>query len=132
MPRKEAIPLKKRILFFMIAVLFIATLVACSAPNNKTNTLPTAGPSNVPTQSGATVSIENFTFVPASVTIKVGDTVTWTNNDTAAHTVAIDQLNVTSDSLEQGATYSFKFATAGTYNYHCGVHPSMTGTVVVK
>ena len=75
--------------------------------------------------------MKNFAFSPDSVEIKVGETVTWTNEDAAAHTVTGDG-GVDSGQLATGQTYSKTFDTAGTYAYHCSIHPAMTGTVVVK
>jgi plastocyanin len=77
------------------------------------------------------VSIANLAFNPSSIDVKVGDTVTWTNNDNVGHTVTGDG-GLDSGTIEPGGTFSKKFDTAGTYQYHCSVHPSMTGTVVVK
>lgn len=80
----------------------------------------------------ASVNISGFAFVPASVTVSVGDTVTWTNSDTAPHTATSDTAGVFgSPTLNQGGTFSHTFTTAGTFAYHCNIHPSMTGTVVV-
>jgi plastocyanin len=62
----------------------------------------------------------------------VGGKVTWTNQDSAGHTVAAGDQSWASDTLEQGATFSHVFSTAGTFSYICGVHPSMKGTVIVK
>ncbi len=76
------------------------------------------------------VAIENFSFNPASVEILTGDTVRWTNMDSATHTVRGPTFE--SKVLEKGDTYEFLFTDAGTYNYDCSIHPSMKGTVVVK
>lgn len=76
------------------------------------------------------VAIENFSFNPASVEILTGDTVRWTNMDSATHTVRGPTFE--SETLEKGDTYEFLFTDAGTYNYDCSIHPSMKGTVVVK
>jgi plastocyanin len=78
------------------------------------------------------VAIKGFAFNPAEVTINVGDTVTWTNDDSANHTVVADNGEFKSGDLGQGATFSFTFTKAGAYPYKCGVHPNMTGTVTVK
>ena len=78
------------------------------------------------------VSIANFAFSPASITVKVGDSVTWTNNDSTTHTVTADDNSFSSGDLAPGATFSFTFSKAGTFAYHCSIHPSMTGTVVVQ
>ena len=77
-------------------------------------------------------------FLPASVTINVGDTVTWTNNDTAAHTVTggspADGPSGVFDSslILGGATYSYAFDDAGSFDYFCMVHPWMVGNVQVN
>lgn len=76
------------------------------------------------------VTISNFAFAEKSVSIKVGDSVLWTNKDSAPHTVTGDG-GLSSGTLKTNQTYSFTFNTAGTFNYHCAFHPSMTGTVTV-
>jgi amicyanin len=81
------------------------------------------------------VTISNFAYSPAAIKIKVGQTVTWTNNDSVGHTVTAD--NASSDApdsklFNKGETYSFTFNKAGTYTYHCAPHPYMKGTVVVS
>lgn len=78
------------------------------------------------------VSIANFAFSPATITVKAGTTVTWTNNDTVTHTVTADSgSGPDSGNLAPGKIYTFTFKTAGTYKYHCAIHASMTGTVIV-
>jgi plastocyanin len=79
------------------------------------------------------VTIQSFAFSPASITVKKGATVTWTNQDSAAHTVieTDSQTGPNSPDLSKGKSYSFTFDSAGTYHYHCSIHPSMTGTVTV-
>jgi plastocyanin len=80
----------------------------------------------------ASINISGSKFDPATITVKVGTTITWTNQDTTAHTVTADDGSWTSDRLNQGATYSHTFDQAGTYTYKCSIHPSMTGTIVVQ
>lgn len=82
------------------------------------------------------VTIQDFAFGPASVTVKKGATVTWTNQDSAAHTVTQDTSTpggpgMDSKNLSNGETYSATFNTAGTFKYHCALHPNMTGSVTV-
>jgi plastocyanin len=74
--------------------------------------------------------MKEFLFQPATVEVAVGGTVTWTNADPATHTVKGQGWG--SGDLAQGAAFSNKFDTAGTFAYSCGVHPSMTGEVIVK
>jgi plastocyanin len=81
---------------------------------------------------GASINISGSKFDPATIAVKVGTTITWTNQDTTAHTVTADDGSWTSDRLNQGATYSHTFDQAGTYTYKCTIHPSMTGTIVVQ
>ena len=80
---------------------------------------------------GSAVTIKDFAFGPAALTVTVGTSVTWTNLDSATHTVTFDTGNVGSDHLGMGATYSRTFTAAGTFAYHCAIHTSMTGTITV-
>ncbi|MBA4169310.1 MAG: cupredoxin family copper-binding protein [Chloroflexi bacterium] len=77
------------------------------------------------------VEIADFAFAPATLTITVGDTVTWTNEDAVAHTATSTTGVFDSGDLEQGESYSVTFTAPGTYDYLCTPHPSMTGRVVV-
>ena len=77
------------------------------------------------------VTIDNFTFTPAEVTVKVGDTVTWTNHDDIPHTV-VSAGKYRSKALDSDDSFSFTFATAGDYKYFCSLHPHMTGVVKVE
>jgi amicyanin len=76
------------------------------------------------------VEIVDFAFSPATVTIAVGDTVTWTNADAVAHTAT--GAGFDSGLLEQGESYSVTFTAPGTYDYLCTPHPTMTGRIVVQ
>ncbi len=77
------------------------------------------------------VDIVNFAFDPTPVVVCTGDTVRWTNQDTAPHTSTSDTGVWDSGTLTTGQDYSFTFTSAGTYDYHCAIHPSMTATVEV-
>jgi plastocyanin len=89
-------------------------------------------PAGAPTPVGvaAKVSIANFAFSPATLTIKVGTKVTWTNNDVVAHTVTFTDV-ANSPVLNRGDNFSRTFTTVGTYSYICSIHPFMHGTLVV-
>ena len=78
------------------------------------------------------VSISKFTFVPATITIAAGQSVTWTNADPVAHTTTSDDKVWDSGSLLPNATFSTTFSQPGTYAYHCTIHPFIRGTVVVQ
>ena len=82
----------------------------------------------------AEVKIDNFSFGPASLTVAVGSTVTWTNRDDIPHTVVSsdDPKVFKSKVLDTDEKFSFTFTKAGTYTYYCSIHPKMTGKVVVQ
>ena len=84
-----------------------------------------------PEAEGASVEIKNFAFEPKTVTIKVGQIVTWTNQDSAAHTVVGDG-GIDSGDLSKGKSYSKTFDKEGTFDYHCSIHPQMKGQVIVQ
>ena len=71
-------------------------------------------------------------FSPNSITISVGDNVTWTNQDGSSHTVTGDNSEFDSGTLGNGQMFSFTFTTAGTYTYHCAFHSGMTATIIVE
>lgn len=77
------------------------------------------------------VSIKNFAFAPDTITVKVGTTVTWTNNDQDAHTVTAMDHTFASPALNPGDSFHFTFSKPGNYAYLCTIHPFMTATVVV-
>ena len=77
------------------------------------------------------VKIDNFTFAPQKLTVKAGTTVTWINQDDIPHTV-VSTGHFRSKALDTDDKYSFTFTTPGTFQYFCGLHPHMQGTVVVE
>jgi plastocyanin len=77
------------------------------------------------------VHIDNFVFEPAQLTVKVGQTVTWTNRDDIPHTV-VCAGKFRSKAMDTDGTFSFTFTAAGEYKYFCSLHPHMTGTVKVE
>ena len=79
------------------------------------------------------VMIQNYKFSPAALTVAVGDTVKWTNMDTAPHTVTVTSgpVKFNSGNLAKGESFSYTFTKAGTYAYYCAVHPDMTAKVTV-
>jgi len=83
-------------------------------------------------QPEANVNINNFSFNPSVITIKVGTKVTWTNNDSVPHQVKGDNLSsLNTPIMNNGQTYSFTFNDIGTFNYHCVIHPMMKGEIIV-
>ena len=78
-----------------------------------------------------TVNIDNFTFAPQELTLKVGDSVTWTNHDDMPHTI-VSAGKFRSKTLDTDGTFSFTFTAAGDYKYFCSLHPHMTGMIKVE
>ena len=122
--------MKKLLLIIPIVALIIVAVLVLK-PNSPSTT--TQNKTAAPAKASNAVSIKDFAFSPRQLTVKKGTTVTWTNTDSAAHTVTETdgQDGPDSKSLASGASYSFTFATAGTFKYLCSIHPSMTATVVV-
>ena len=88
-----------------------------------------AAPSPSP---GTVVHIRDDAFIPASVTVRAGDRVTFVNDDDDAHTATADDASWDSEGLNQGQKWTHAFAKAGKVAYHCTVHPMMHGTVIVR
>lgn len=78
------------------------------------------------------VMAKDFMFAPASITVKTGATVTWTNKDGEPHTVVSDSGLFRSAALDTNESFSFRFDKPGTYHYVCSIHPRMTGTIEVQ
>ena len=78
------------------------------------------------------IDIQGYAFSPSSITINVGDTIVWTNYDSASHTVTSNDGTFDSGGISTGNTFSFTFTSAGTFNYYCAPHPNMTGSVTVQ
>jgi len=79
------------------------------------------------------ITIDNFSFAPATLTVPAGTEVTWVNHDDIPHTVVSeDKATFKSRALDTDEKFSFKFAKPGTYTYFCSIHPKMTAKVVVQ
>jgi plastocyanin len=117
----------KKIYQGILLLLFVsAVFVYCSKNNGYSS-----GSTNTPPPAN-TVSIKNMAFSPASMSVSAGATITWTNNDAIAHTVTADDGSFDSGNIPPGSKYSKVFSTAGTFAYHCTIHPMMIATVTVK
>ena len=79
----------------------------------------------------ADVAIQNFSFAPSTIAVRAGSTVTWTNRDDIPHNVVAGARQFKSTVLDTDQRFSYRFETAGTYDYFCSIHPKMTGRVVV-
>lgn len=117
-----------------VGLLILAASLAagCGASNGAAS----SSPATTAAAGGVEVSITNFAFAPRTVTVKAGTTVTWTNHDGVVHDVrwqsgALPASPPLSPGGGGGASWSHTFASPGTFSYICGIHPSMTGSVVV-
>jgi plastocyanin len=112
------------------SALIAAALGATTATILAAVVIPTSAQNAAP--AGA-VSIDNFTFTPANLTVKAGTTVTWTNRDDIPHGIATsDNIFKKSKALDTDDSFSFTFTTPGTFKYFCYLHPHMVGTIVVE
>ncbi|MGC6476860.1 MAG: cupredoxin domain-containing protein [Ilumatobacteraceae bacterium] len=106
-----------------------------SAPESTTTTVPVAvaPTTSVPMSSSYySIDISGFSFAPSALTVQVGDTVTWTNLDSATHTVTFNgSPSISSGGLQEGGTHSVTFDSVGTYAYGCSPHAYMEGTITV-
>lgn len=124
------------IIVFAASILFLG--ISCGnggAPSTeegetKGEIIEESSKTDVKSETDHEVIIENFAFDSSDLSIKVGDTVTWINNDGASHTIKMNTLE--SDNLPKGDTFSFTFSDAGTYEYICGIHPYMKGKIIVE
>ena len=80
----------------------------------------------------ARVMIDNFKFSPIPLTVKAGSTITWLNRDDIPHSIVVPALGVQSHPMDTDGSFAYRFDKPGTYNYICGLHPFMHGTVVVQ
>jgi len=78
------------------------------------------------------VALSNLSFTPKTLTVPVGATVTWVNNEAVTHTVTSDAGIFESGNLTKGNSYKYTFTGVGSFPYHCTFHSGMTGTIIVS
>ena len=78
------------------------------------------------------IVVKDFMFMPSSLTVKAGSTVTWANMDDEPHSVVSDTGLFRSGAMDTNESFSFKFEQPGTYHFTCSIHPRMVGTIVVQ
>jgi plastocyanin len=115
----------------MIAVVVIAFAACSKSGNSDPKPDPDPAPPTTTPVATAAVSIKNFAYSKATVNLKVGGTVTWTNEDTAPHTVTDQGGAFDSQSIATNAKFAHTFPTAGTYTYHCTFHSTMASAKIV-
>jgi plastocyanin len=113
-----------------LAAVVSLIVAACGAGTTSPAASQAASPAGPAAGPGA-VSIIDFGFQPADLTVAAGSTVTWTNTGAATHTVKWSDGTPESSGLAAGATYDRTFDAAGSYPYVCGIHGSMSGTITV-
>jgi plastocyanin len=117
----------KRILLPAVAAAALAA-AGCGGDDNNSNS--NGGGSEPPAQS--TVGMKNIKFQPESIRVKVGQEITWTNDESVPHDVAATSgADFQSETFGQGGTFKFTPAKAGTIEYECTLHPGMDGTIEV-
>ena len=122
----------KKILFIPIFTLsLLALLITFSGCASSGQTAVTAAAAATNSISKNEILIESNTFKPDSVTIKVGDSIKWINKDSYNHTVTAKNGEFDSGNIASGAEFSFAFTKEGTYEYICGIHTFMKGTIIV-
>jgi len=107
-----------------------------SKPPSTTTTGPTSTSAPTTTEAkpvaGDAVTVKDFSFQPENLQVSVGTTVTWTNRDSATHTASADDGLFDTKSMQPGTSHTFTFERAGTFTYHCNIHPTMTAQIIVR
>jgi plastocyanin len=103
-----------------------------TAPPSAAAPPASAGPSSSVSIPVGAAALGTAAFAPDGLTVDAGTTVTWTNTDSVSHTSTSDAPGWDSGIVAPGGQYSRSFQAAGTYKYHCAIHPGMIGTVVVR
>ena len=119
-----------RTVMLALAVTAATLLGACGSGASVSSTTSPAATPNA-TSTADAVTIKGFAFNPPAVTVKVGQTVTFTNQDSQPHTATADGGSFDAGSIAPGASASHRFDTPGQFAYHCSFHPFMTGTITV-
>ena len=123
-----------RILLALCAVVALAA-AGCGSSNSSSTSSGSSSSASTPAASsggGVTIKMQNIAFDPKAVTVKVGQKVTWTNEDTVDHNVTSQSgETIKSDNFGKGGTFSFTPKTAGKISYVCTLHPGMTATLTV-
>jgi plastocyanin len=118
---------------YTTALAFFITILIMSVSCSKDNPYGGASTGNNGGQPGANeVWIQDMAFNPASITVKAGTTIKWTNKDSATHTVTADDNSFDSGNIPVNGTFSHTFPAAGVFTYHCRIHPAMKATVLVQ
>jgi plastocyanin len=106
---------------------------ATQLPTTQTPAAPVPDTSVVPSSSSVAVDIKSFSFNPPTLTVKTGTKVTWINKDSVPHTITSDSGTLlNSEAISPGQSFSFTFTNTGSVKYHCKIHPTMKGQIIVN
>lgn len=120
----------KIVLGVIVAVIAIGGLFYFMQNQYQQQPVQPSGQQPSTTTEGTTITIQNFSFNPGTLTVKQGTKVTWINQDSVTHTIKSGTFN--SQDLGKGNTFEFTFNDKGSFNYTCGIHPTMKGKIVVE
>lgn len=90
------------------------------------------GPARAQTAIDHVVTIKKFKFVPAEITVRIGDTITWVNKDLAPHTATSDAKDWSTDALKKGQSETVELTAQTTTGYFCKFHPNMKGRIIIE
>jgi plastocyanin len=121
----------------LLALCAVVALAAAGCGGNDDNGGSSSGSTSAPAASssggGVAIKMQNIAFDPKAVTVKVGQKITWTNDDSTDHNVTADSgADFKSDDFGKGATFEFTPDKAGTIAYECTLHPGMKATITVQ
>jgi plastocyanin len=126
----------RRIVPALCAVVALAAAGCGSSDSSSTSSGSSSNGSSTAASSsggGVAIKMQNIAFDPKAVTVKVGQKITWTNDDSTDHNVTADSgADFKSDNVGKGATFEFTPDKAGTIKYECTIHPGMTATITVQ
>lgn len=123
----------------IFASVLLMSALACGDSSPPAAPSPTPAPSPPPAEPSSTVTIPvnaaglgDRAYMPGNLTVAAGTRVTWMNTDSVAHTSTSNAAGWNSGTIAPGGQFSFTFPAAGSFPYHCDIHPGMIGTVVVQ
>lgn len=117
----------------VLSIVFLVAFSGFMSSCEESSMNPTGGGPGAPTGPGANeVFISGSAFTPSSITVTANTSITWTNKDSAPHTVTSNSGAFDSGTINSNGTFSHTFTAAGTYSYHCALHPAMTASVIAN
>lgn len=122
--------MNKNYIIIIILVIIIALFFGYNQISKPTIQQQNNQNENIIPQTSKEIVISNFSFSPSEMRARVGDKITWTNNDSAPHQIIANSFS--SNLLNKGESFSFTFNNKGSYDYHCSIHPSMVGKIIIE